>query len=462
MISFSFASYLLIAQNTIYSTELMFRVDSDWRDSKSGVAELLPGTFRSSSQADFLAIVSSNSFHNALAKKIVVHRSFHELDLKRISEVGHSSYRDAIERCYKNVSCKEEVVTSHLGSLISVYQSSGRQNTYSLRVRSTDFLTSQVLINIASQALVDYRLENQREFISLQRDTVSDVLKNYRSSLNDHNYRGLSSRIDELNRREDDARLKQRQVFLLYQQKSLHLETVKNQLENYRRAQSRQQDFSYVQQADRAQRLMETIHRLKSDINILELSSSNFNSPDNEIFQALQQELEVRQQEFQEKYKNSDLLTSANGNASRHGLPESYQVALNEYRQVQTKHDHLMEEIREIHKERDTIMEKVATLKSKDTLVQNLEQRLLLSDLAASTITPDIIFFDQAPSMSSFTRITLLRYIFFIIALTLFFTPILVSIRFMRDKRIYDTSELSQFFEEIPILGHAPQLKKSA
>ncbi len=463
LIVLSSMSYKFYFQNPIYSSDKRFRVDSDGSENKGGVvSELLSGSLRRSAVVDFSAIAESSSFHDFFARQILDHPDFERFDLRKLNEHTDEHYLGEIASCHNDNHCIRSFVARRAADMISIFPEAGRRHTFVFRVRSTDSFTSRTLVDLGANSLVEYRLSALKEFIQMQRQTVSSVLSEFRDVLEAEDFRGLNQRLLEVDKMEEDARMKIRQLFPIYQRKAMELESVRRSHDTFQASELPLNDFNYLQKVDRAEKLKNSIARLKKDIETLNLSSGVGNQADQQIILTLQQELEVKKQAFSRKYSDLDLLASTTTLRGSRNISDIYQSTLDEYKQIKTQYDNHLNMIQSLNTERRIIQQRLEDLNSKGKLVLSLEERKLQSDIAANTVTPDVIFYDSTPSHSRFIRMSPVKYILYTSVLSIFFSFILVCLRYLFDPTIYDEEELQESFSHIPILGSTPNLKKAS
>lgn len=457
-----YTTYKFYFQNTIYSSEKRFRMHQDGMGNPGdAISDLLTVSNRYSTSADIVTVAESRAFHEALAKKIVEHPDFTSLNFKKLNAAA-GNYKEEISACGSDRLCKENIIADRISGFISISDAPGQHHTYIFQVRTTDSLTTAAFIDIAVKAFIQNRLEYRKEYTRIQKETTQEVVEDNKKILLESGFRELQTRLEQIKSEQEENRSQFRQTFGIYQQKKLEVESLFELKSASEKKNKQDQNLEDYEINDRIERLRTSIDKLKGDINALELSYNSLSEGDALIIGSLRQELASKVLDYEEITSGRNIGRNVPVLSSDRNIEVEYRVASEQFKRLELEYNMLISNTRLLSRQRNEIESQLESLRATSNLVINLEQRLLQFEVIASTITPDITFFDTSLSIKAFKRMTITKYLLFTFFFSMFFSILAVFTRYLLDERVYDSYELNDVFKDIPIIGNAPKFKKAS
>ncbi len=138
---------------------------------------------------------------------------------------------------------------------------------------------------------------------------------------------------------------------------------------------------------------------------------------------------------------------------------EGYQVLKEQFANLEKDFHLTQEKLSELEKKKSAFKADIEKNKSTLEYMKLLENKLIQLKLLESTVVSDLLFDKFTTGISVFKRTTLPFVILFAFVLTSFLSLVILVGFYLYDDRVFSVDEISNRFQDLPVLGSTPKFK---
>lgn len=457
-----FALYLYFSQNLISTVSMGFKsVSNEANSPTNAISKVLGETKDVLTPQEIVGMASSLDFIQKVAEEVVKHPKFEELNLNSFDAKKILSVKEMFKDCKGDLSCETSELTKVLPLFISINQDKMVETKFYVDVKTLDFYTSHILVQIVSQTISNERVNSMKHGLSSQRLITTELLNKKNEEINSTNFVGLSNEMKTITAELEIATGRVASLGAIYESKKLDLSkmdiTLKQTEKSFQSGTSDDERETYNQ----VETLKLKIKQVTQDIHSIELNKGTLSPGDQGILDQLKSELKEKKRELRHISKNDrsvanvDQFLEAKDKDSNF-TSFDYKVAKQELAKLQMEYDLAKADKDRLFNHKMEIDQKLEQLRPAFEYLKLLETKKVQLELLESTVVSDFVF-DQLPSgVTHFKRATKEKIALFSMLVTVFVMFAVLLFRYLLDSRIYNEMELKRNFEDIIIIGNTP------